>query len=115
MAVKKRYRGSTLPEVLVALAITSFCATLSVVIYINIQKSTLPFIRVKAGELAEKYLEEALVRKDYIDNSYTEEEYIIKKTAVRNTVFSDCTDVTISIYDVDHKKITELQTTTYAN
>ncbi len=115
MALKKTYKGSTLPEVLVALAITSFCATLAVVIYINIQKSTLPFIRIKASELAEKYMNEALAARDYFDNAYSEEEYRIKKTVVKNPAFYDCVDVKISVYDANQKKITELLVTTHGN
>lgn len=110
-----KYKGSTLPEVLVALAITSFCSTLAVVIYINIQKSTLPFIRIKANELAQKYLQEALDKKDYFDHAYTEEEYTVKKTVTRNTVFYDCMDLHVQVYDANHKKITELHATTPAN
>jgi hypothetical protein len=114
MALKQSYKGSTLPEVLVALAITSFCATLAVVIYINIQKSTLPFIRVKAGELAQKYLQEALAHKDYFDNAYTEEEYSIKKTVSRNATFYDCMTVTVKVFDANKKLLTELNAVTPA-
>ncbi len=115
MALRKIYRGSTLPEVLVALAITSFCSTLAVVIYINIQKSTLPFIRLKANELAQQYLQDALDKKDYFDNSYTVEEYTIKKSVLKNTTFYDCLDLKISVYDAEHKKITELSATAHAD
>jgi prepilin-type N-terminal cleavage/methylation domain-containing protein len=114
MALKRSYKGNTLPEVLVALAITSFCATLAVVIYVNIQKSTLPFIRVKAGELAQKYLQEALERKDYFDNAYTEEEYSIKKTVSRSAAFYDCMTISIKVFDTDKKLLTELNAVTPA-
>lgn len=115
MALNGKYKGSTLPEVLVALAITSFCATLAVIIYINIQKSTLPFIRLKAGELAAHYMQEALEQHDYFDNSYVEEEYTIKKAVSGNAVFYDCIDIHISVYDAAHKKITELTSTAHAD
>jgi prepilin-type N-terminal cleavage/methylation domain-containing protein len=114
MALNKKHKGSTLVEVLVALAITSFCATLAVIIYLNIQQSTLPFTRIKASELADKYLNEAISKKDYFDNQYTEEEYIIKKVIVRNTVYTDCRDLTISVFDINNKRLAWLQTTLYA-
>ena len=80
----KKCNGSTLAEVIVALALTSFCATLGVLIYINIQKSTLPFIKIKASELANKHLTDAIRKKDFFDNETIEEEYVIKITVVRN-------------------------------
>ncbi len=111
MALNRKYKGSTLVEVLVALAITSFCATLAVIIYLNIQQSTLPFIRIKASELADKYLNEAITNRDYFDNQYTEEEYLIKKVITRNTTYSDCRDITVSVFDINKKKLVQLQTT----
>lgn len=115
MALKNKYKGSTLPEVLVALAITSFCSTLAVVIYVNIQKSTLPFIRMKANELAATYLNTAIAKKDYFDNSYTAEEYTIQKTVRKNAAFFDCVDIKITVLDGNHKQLTELSSTVYGN
>lgn len=101
-------------EVLVALAITSFCGTLAVIIYLNIQQSTLPFIRIKASELADKYLNETVAKKDYFDDQYKEEEFLIKKTITRNAAYSNCRDITISVFDINKKKLAQLQTTIYA-
>ncbi|MGZ3885397.1 MAG: type IV pilus modification PilV family protein [Bacteroidia bacterium] len=113
MALRKKYKGNTLPEVMIALVITSFCATLSVLIYINIQQNTQPFIRMKANELAAKYLDSAIESKDYIDNSYPEEEYTVKKSSLRDEAFSDCYAVKVVVYDSRQKKISELQTMVY--
>jgi hypothetical protein len=40
----KKYPGNTLVEMMTALAITSFATTLGLVIYLNIQESTRPFL-----------------------------------------------------------------------
>jgi hypothetical protein len=114
VALTRKYKGSTLAEVMVALALTSFCATLGVMIYINIQKSTLPFIKIKASELANKYLTQAIQKKDFFDNETKEEEYVIKKTVVRNEVYNGCRNLTITVYDVNKKKLAQLQTVYYA-
>lgn len=114
VALNKKHKGSTLAEVLVALALTSFCATLGVLIYINIQKSTLPFIKIKASELANKYLTEAIEKKDFFDNESKEEEYLIKKTITRNETHTGCRNLTVTVYDVNKKKLAQLQTVYYA-
>ena len=114
MALSKKYKGNTLPEVLIALSITSFCSTLAVVIYLNIQKSIMPFIRIKSNEIAGKYLNEAINKKDYFDNTYTEEEYIVKKSMIKNERYTDCMNLKISVYDLNQKKLSELQTTLHA-
>lgn len=113
VALNRKYKGSTLAEVLVALALTSFCATLGVMIYINIQKSTLPFIKIKAGELANKYLAEAIDKKDFFDNETKEEEYVIKKAVVRNENYTGCRNLTVTVYDVNKKKLAQLETVCY--
>lgn len=110
VALNKKYNGSTLAEVLVALALTSFCATLGLMIYINIQKSTMPFIKIKAGELANKYLNQAIEQKDYFDNETKEEEYTITKTVVRNENYAGCRNVTVTVFDINKRKLAELET-----
>ncbi len=82
-------------EVLIALAITSFCASLAVVIYLNIQKSSLPFFKVKAVELAEYYMKETLEKNTLFEESYTAEEFTVKKTIGSADSFPDCSLVRI--------------------
>lgn len=114
-ALIKKYRGNTLVEVMVALALTSFAATLAVVIFLNIQKSTLPFFKIKGTELAIKYMEESILKHDYFDKTSEENGFTIKKKVTRHTVYQDCSTITISVWTVDQKKIAELQTTLYAD
>jgi hypothetical protein len=114
MALRTRYKGNTLPEVLIALTITAFCSTLAVTIYLNIQKSTMPFIRIKSNDIANKYLNEAIEKKDYFDNTYSEEEYSIRKSIKRSDKYPDCLILKIEVFDISNKKISEVQSTNYA-
>ena len=109
-----KYKGTTLVEVMVALALTSFAATLAVVIYLNIQKSTVPFFKLKAMELAGKCLEETIEQKDFFDKTLETEGFLIKKTVLRDPFYYDCHQVKVAVYDQEKKKLTELSTTVYA-
>ncbi len=114
MAVRKKYKGNTLPEILIALSITSFCSTLAVIIYLNIQKSTMPFIRIKCLEIANRFLKEAISKKDYFDNTYQTDEYTVKKNIQKSEKYYDCMNLNIRVFDVNQIKICELQTTIHA-
>lgn len=96
-------------EVLIALAITSFCASLAVIIYLNIQKSSLPFFKVKAVELAEFYMKETLDKSTFTDENYVEEEFTIKKTIGSAENFLDCSLIRIIVFDGTKKKVFELE------
>lgn len=109
MAVRKKYKGNTLPEVLIALSIVSFCSTLAVLIYLNIQKSAMPFIKIKAGEAAAKCLGEVLASHIYVDEIIQEDIFTIKKTASRNAKFFDCIDINITVFNKDRKQLVQLQ------
>lgn len=114
MDLSKKHKGNTLPEVLIALTITSFCLALAVVIYLNIQKSTMPFMKIKGNEIAEKCLTETISRKDFFDNSFKEEGYIIKKSVLKNPIYYDCIDIKIVVFNTEEKKVSEIQATIHA-
>lgn len=114
MALTYKLKGNTLAEVLIALAITSFCATLAVIIYLNIQQSTMPFIRIKSNELAEKYMMQSISKKEFTDDAFKEEEYVIKRRVSRNQLYGECADILLRVYDADKKLLTELRTTVHA-
>lgn len=114
-ALVKKYSGNTLVEVMVALALTSFAATLAVVIFLNIQKSTLPFFRIKGVELAEKYMEESIRMHDYFDKTSEENGFTIKKKVYRHAIYQDCSTILITVWTPDQKKIAELESTIYAD
>jgi hypothetical protein len=108
---KRKYvKGNTIIEVMIALAITSFCASLAMIIYLNIQKSSLPFFKVKAVELAELYMRETLDAGTFSDDIYKAEEFTVKKTVSPHVYFNDCYVIRMIVFDVSKKKITELET-----
>lgn len=106
-------KGSSIIEVLIALAITSFCASLAVVIYLNIQKSSLPFFKMKAVELAEHYMKETLEKRSFFEESYKAEEFSVKKTLSTSENFPDCVNLRIIVFDNSKKKLHELETLVY--
>ncbi len=99
---------------MIALAITSFAMTLSVVIYLNIQQSSMPFFKIKAVELANKCLLQSIQTKDFTDKEFEEQDFYVKKRAIKNSIFSDCYDLRVKIFDADKKKLAEIQTTVNA-
>ena len=111
MSNKRTYslRGSSMVEVLIALAITSFCMSLAVVIYLNIQKSSLPFFKVTAVELAEFYMKETLDKSSFFEESYVAEEFTVKKNISPSVNFPDCSLVRIIVFNGTKKKIFELE------
>lgn len=111
--VTKKVKGNTIIEVLIALAIMSFCASLAVIIFLNIQKSSLPFFKIKAAEVAELYMKEAIDKKIYSDGTYKVEEFSIKRSVTNNEQFPDCYSIRILIFDAAKKKLHELEALVY--
>lgn len=107
----KKLRGNTILEVLIALAVTSFCVGLACIIYLNIQKSSLPFFKIKAIELGELCLDETIRRRTFFEETATNEEFTIKKTVSPHEIFSDCYVVRVIIFDGSRKKIHETEVT----
>jgi hypothetical protein len=111
MLQKNTYlKGSTIIEVLIALVILSFCTSLAVIIYLNIQKSSLPFFKLKAEELATYYMDDAIKHKTFFEETFKAEEFSVKKTVMLHEQFRDCYTVRIIVFDHSKKKILELET-----
>lgn len=114
MLQKNKYlKGNTVIEVLIALAIISFCASLAVIIYLNIQKSSLPFFKIKAEELASYYIEDALKNKTFTEETFKAEEFSVKKTVEMHPQFQDCYIIRILVFDGNKKKLHELETSVF--
>jgi len=109
-----KYKGTTLIEIMIALALTSFAMTLAVIIYLNIQKSTLPFFKLKASEMGNKCLNETINNHDYFDKQFEESGFFISRSVQQNRLYGDCYDITVTVFDGDKKKLAALQTTVYA-
>jgi hypothetical protein len=112
--LRKKLKGNTLPEVMIALTIITFCSTMGIIIYLNIQESTMPFIRMKSNEIAVKALNESIAKKDYFDGSTREEEFTINKVVLKNPIYPDCMDIKITVLNIQQKKTSELVATVYA-
>ena len=103
-----KLRGNTIMEVLIAMAILTFCSALAVIIYLNIQKSTLPFFKIKAVELAEFYMKQSFDKKEFTDETFSAEEFSVKRNVRNVNVFPDCYLIRILVFDGNRKKIHEL-------
>ena len=115
MVLTKKYKGNTLPEILIAIVIITFTTAIGAMIYLNIQQNTQPFIKVKASELAYKYLLQSKQSNALFDEQFKEEEFSIKKTITRLSDYPDCIVLKISVSTKQEKKISEVQTILYAN
>lgn len=113
MVLNRKYKGNTLPEVLIAIVIISFTSALGITIYLNIQQNTQPFRILKARELTQKYLRESLQKKTYFDNSYKEEEFTVKKVMLRSNDYPDCVWLKVAVF-IQDKKISEVQKLVHA-
>jgi len=111
--ISGKVKGNTIIEVLIALAIISFCSTLAVIIYLNIQKSSLPFFKIKAIEIAEKHLKETLEKKNFSEDNYKNEEFTVKKNIEQHSRYPDCLVIRIIIFDSNKKKLHELESVAY--
>lgn len=114
MVMIKKIKGNTLPEILIAIVILTFSSAIGVTIYINIQQSSQPFIKLKAQELAYKYLIDLKQEKKWLDKSFNEEEFIIKRIIKPSEIYPDCIFVEIRVSDLHEKKICELNQLIYA-
>jgi hypothetical protein len=111
--LRKYIKGNTIVEVLIALAITSFCIALAAVIYLNLQKSSLPFFKIKAQELAQEYLKETIENQYFFNDSRKAEEFTIKRIVSNREDFSDCYLLRILVFDNEKKKICELESSIF--
>ena len=107
MVLTKKYKGNTLPEVLIAIVIITFISALGVTIYLNIQQNSQPFIKLKASELAAKYIVLSQQQRSYFDEQLKEEEFLIKKTITRLVDYPDCMLLKVTVYNSLDKKLSE--------
>jgi hypothetical protein len=102
-------------EVLIAMVIISVCSSLAMVMYLNIQRSSRSFFKMKAVELCEFYMKETMDKKSYFEETWQAEEFTVKKAITAHEVFSDCAVIRIIVFDGVKKKIGELETVVMQN
>jgi prepilin-type N-terminal cleavage/methylation domain-containing protein len=106
-------KGSTLMEVLIALAIISVCSVFTVLIYLNLQKSSLPFFRLKAIEAARYYMDRSLKERTYDEQTFRYEEFTVKKFVSRHPTLMDCFIIKMIVFDTEKTRLFELESTVY--
>lgn len=109
VAMIKKLKANTLPEVLIAIVIISFTSALGVSIYLNIQDNTQPFLKLKANEIAQRVLIESETNQDFFDNNFKEEEFTVNKTISKPELYPDCIIIRVKISNKTDKKICEIQ------
>ncbi len=107
-SLKQKYKGNTLPEILIAIVVITFTTAIGTTIYLNIQQNTQPFIKLKAAELAAKYMLESEQKTTQFDEQFKDEEFTIKKTVTRVTDYPDCVLLKIVVSSKQEKKISEI-------
>lgn len=107
--LSKQVKGSTLPEVLIALVILTFCTACAVLIYLNVQQSTMPFSKLKAAEIADKYLRQIMEAETPKEDEFKEEEYLVKCRLTKSDVFTGNTVIKVSVYNQFNKKLSEIE------
>lgn len=106
-----KMKGSTLPEVLIALVLMTFCTSLAVLIYLNVQQNTMPFSKMKADELAKKYLIIPSASGSIAPDEFEESGFRIKRMVDKSTDFVGCTVIKVVVYNSLNKKLSELEIT----
>lgn len=115
MVLTKKYKGNTLIEVLIAIVIMSFTSAFGVSIYINIQENSMPFLKLKASDIANYCLKETEKANNYFDKSFNEEGFSLKKTITHSDVYPDCIILKISVSNNKEKKLCEIQKLIHAD
>jgi hypothetical protein len=108
-----KIKGNTIIEVLIAMGILAFCSALAVVIYLNIQKSSMPFFKIKAVELAEFYMNKTIDEQNINEESFSAEEFTVKRTVSSINEYPDCYNIRILVFDGAKKKVHELEQVMY--
>lgn len=112
--LNKKLKANTLPEVLISLAIISFASALGITIYLNVQNSTRPFLKLKANDLCKSELRQSIKQRDFFDNSKVVNDLNIVKKVSRLDQYSDCVVVTIKVSDSNGKELSKLNQIVYA-
>lgn len=100
-------------EVIIALAIISVCAALTMVIYLNIQKNTKVFFKLKADEIAENTMLNILESGNLTEDTQKAEEFTVKQSVAQHPNLQDCLLIRVLVFDGEKKKLTELESVVY--
>lgn len=113
MVINIKCRGNTLPEILIAIVIITFTSALGLVIFLNIQKNTQPFIKLKANELALSYLKKTCSGHEFFDDISREGDFVIKRTILPAYQYPPGILISIQVSGAQEKKIIEIHKMVY--
>lgn len=65
-------------------------------------------MKIKANEIAEKCLNEAVDQRNFSSHEFKSEEFFVKKNSEPHPQFRDCLLLRVLVFDTEHKKLTEL-------
>lgn len=107
---RKKVRGSTLIEVIVAITITSICIALANAVVINVMNSSRSLLILKAQSCAQKEMQGVVKQRLFLSEIYEKTEFVINKNVVRHLVFKDCLTIHLNVFARDKKLLVSLST-----
>ena len=114
MEIKRKIKGSSVVEVMVAMVIVTLVFSISSMIYLNIQKTVPTLTVLKTIEVSKQYLAETLNKKLFFDESITVEDFEITRTISRDEIYRDCLVIRVTARQ-NSKPITSITTTVHEN
>lgn len=106
--LNKRVQGSTLMEVMIAMVILSICMSISSLIYINIQKSSKSFFKLKALTLAESFIN--MPNESFnTSHEYSVGGFLVKRYMESNESFPAFKELNVVVFDNDKRKLVQLR------
>lgn len=93
---------------MMALALLTFCTTLAVMIYLNIQQNTQPFARLKAQQLAESHMRKLLTNTSVSDYEKTEDGLIIRCLSGEVNTFGQRV-IKVKVFNSGNKLLSEIK------
>lgn len=112
-SISSKVKGATVVEVLIAMAILAFCSGLATLIFLNIQKSTQPFIKLKAVELTERMMNETEKKRGFNSKEMDANEFLLSRSVETMSDYPDCKVVRVIIFNRDKRKLFELERVFY--
>ncbi len=109
--IKKKIKGNSILEVLIALVIMTASTCSAIMICENIQRSNSSFFRLKAIGIAEDVFKKELIDGIAQDKIFSAEGFKVQKKAFRHQLLNDCYVIDLKIFDATGKLLEELQLT----
>ena len=103
----KKLKGSTLVEVLIAMAIVMFVIGLFTTIYLNVIKSSDHHRKIKAALLLDKMAFETKQSRLFLDEEIKSDEFVLVKRISPYPGVSNLSHLTLKVFDKNKKLLSE--------